>query len=149
MKKKKLGITALVLLGIGIIFLAVTLQNISRDKKLEAGGITTTATVVKQFISRSGKGASHTHWLRVTYQVENSLNHELNSEVSEDFWNNHPENTTVRVRYLKSNPDTADILETALGQKSYFVQFIIAAIIIAGGLVFLIIRFRQPNTPLR
>lgn len=136
MKHTMVVAVLLICTGAGLFF--VTMHNLSLDNKFEAEGIKTNALVTKQFTSRPDRRSNPDHYLRVSYMSETGTSHELNERVLEEFWTSHPEGSAVDVRYLKSRPDTAEILGVAPRGIGYSVQTVASIVLFAGGVILLL-----------
>jgi len=137
MKKRRMTIIGLLFLVSGIVFLFVTLMNRSRDNRFKSEGINTNGIVIKQYMNKSGKEAGFKFWLNVNYITEDKLIYEMTGEVSKEFYELHPENSAVPVRYLKSEPYTAEIVGAFDYKSNFLLQIILAGVAIVGGILLL------------
>lgn len=145
MNVKNLLIIGLLILISGAVFLLVTLNNLFREKKFISEGIVADAIVVKKFTSRTSKEVSYNYWLKVKYEDQNAQEFELSSEVSKEFWDGSSENSSVKIRYLKSDPNKADIIGAFPYKANFLTHIIIASIAIIAGIAVLLIGIKIKN----
>ena len=145
MNAKNLLIIGLLISISGAVFLLVTLNNLFREKKFTTEGIIGDAVVSERFTSRTSKEVSFNYWLKVKYLDLTEREFELSSEVSKDFWDEHPEISSVKIRYLKSDPNKADIIGAFPHKANFLTYIIISAVAIIAGIAILLIGIKTKN----
>jgi hypothetical protein len=110
-RKANFTVSGLLFVVAGLLFLCVNLHTMRLDSRFANEGKITQAVVVKRYASRPDRRANPDHILRVAYRIDDGSIHELDEHVTEEFWRLHPESSSVRVRYLTSRPETAEIME--------------------------------------
>ena len=93
-------------------------------------------------MNRPGKEERFKFWLNVNYITEDKLIYEMTGEVSKTFYELHPENSPVPVRYLKSEPFIAEIVGAFDHKMNFLLQIILAGVAIIIGLILLMLRKR-------
>ncbi len=140
MNTKVIGI---ILVCAGLVLAFVAIHKRYLENEFELRGAAATGHVVKQFTSRPDKRSNPDFWLQVAYKAEAGGPHELNQQVREEFWRRHPEGSSVKVRYLLSNPDTAEILDDAAGRQNFIPLIAGAAVLVLGGAGLLFFRKKR------
>lgn len=135
-------VAGLLLAVAGLLFIFVNLHTMALDRRFEKEGKVAQAVVVKQYTSRPDRRATPDHFLRVSYRTDEGASHELDEQVTEEFWRMHPESSPVRVRYLASRPQTSEIMGGAAGKPNYALRTVIGLTAVAVGIVLLVLRVR-------
>jgi hypothetical protein len=130
MNKRAVGI---ILVCVGLVLAFVTLHKKYLENEFELRAAAATGHVVKKFTSRPDRRSNPDFWLLVVFKAEAGGSHELTQQVREEFWGRHPEGSSVTVRYLLSNPDTAEILDDAGGALNFVPMICGAAVLVLGG----------------
>ncbi|HNZ26861.1 MAG TPA: DUF3592 domain-containing protein [Spirochaetota bacterium] len=145
MNAKNLLIIGLFISISGAVFIFVTLSNFFREKKFMSEGIVADAVVYERFTSRTSKEVSFNYWLKVKYLDQTEREFELSSEVPKNFWDEHPENSIVKIRYLKSDPNKSNILGAFPYKANFSTHITISIVAIIVGITMILIGIKTKN----
>ncbi len=146
MKKVNFTVAGLLFTIAGLLFLCVNLHTMRLDRRFVNEGKITQAVVVKQYTSRPDRRSNPDYFLRASYRADDGTTHELDEQVTEEFWRRHPEAASVQVRYLMSRPDTAEITGGEVIKPNYMFRSAIGATAVVAGILLLFLRRFFPKS---
>lgn len=97
----------IVLVAFGIIAIAIwlVLTRGLQLKQLLEDGVDGEGTVIRQFKHNPQSGSQSTNFfLRYRYRDDSGVEHQYKSNVSREFWAEHPEGSNIAIVYSRSKP---------------------------------------------
>jgi len=100
-------ITTIVVVSIIAFSIGLVVSRGLEMKRLVEDGVDIDGIVVRQFSHHTRGSQSSSHFLRYRYRDDKDREHAHKSNVSREYWTEHPEGSAIAITYSKSRPQVS------------------------------------------